>query len=114
MALVGSAAADVTGLFAASVLAGVGLWLLPRKRSEAKKQFRARSEELRARLLTALRDEFQRELERSIQRIRDALAPYDRFVRGERDRTETFLSSLRGELSRVAELHGKVERITQP
>ena len=35
MAILGSAAADVTGLFAASVLAGVGLWLLPRKRRQA-------------------------------------------------------------------------------
>ena len=30
MAILGSAAADITGLFAAGVLAGVGLWLLPR------------------------------------------------------------------------------------
>jgi len=113
MALVGSAAADVTGLFAASVLAGVGLWLLPRKRSQAKAQFRARTEELRTRLVTALRDEFQRELERSIQRIRDALAPYDRFVRGERQRTESFLLSLRSELSRVADLRISVERMSR-
>jgi small GTP-binding protein len=112
MALVGSAAADVTGLFAASVLAGVGLWLLPRKRSQAKAQFRARTEELRGRLLTALRDEFQRELERSIQRIHDALAPYDRFVRGERQRTDSFVVSLRRELSRVAELRTRVERMS--
>jgi hypothetical protein len=112
MALVGSAAADVTGLFAASVLAGVGLWLLPRKRSQAKAQFRARTEELRGRLLTALRDEFQRELERSIQRIRDALAPYDRFVRGERERTEAFVTSLRGELNRLVELRARVDAIS--
>ena len=102
----------MTGLFAASVLAGVGLWLLPRKRSQAKAQFRARTEELRTRLVTALRDEFQRELERSIQRIRDALAPYDRFVRGERQRTESFLLSLRSELSRVADLRTSVERMS--
>jgi small GTP-binding protein len=113
MAIVGSAAADVTGLFAASVLAGVGLWLLPRKKRQAKAQFRTRTEELRGRLLTALRDEFQRELERSLQRIRDALAPYDRFVRGERDRTETFLSSLRSELTEVALLRGQVESLVR-
>jgi len=111
MALVGSAAADVTGLFAASVLAGVGLWLLPRKRRQAKAQFRARTEELRGRLLSALRDEFQRELERSIQRIRDALAPYDRFVRGERERTDTFVVSLRSELAQVAALRARVGRL---
>jgi small GTP-binding protein len=112
MALVGSAAADVTGLFAASVLAGVGLWLLPRKRRQAKAEFRARTEELRTRLLTALRDEFQHELERSIQRIRDAMAPYDRFVRGERERTDTFLEDLRTELADVAMLRSRVELIS--
>ena len=111
MALVGSAAADVTGLFAASVLAGVGLWLLPRKRRQAKAQFRARTEELRARLLTALRDEFQRELERSIQRIRDALAPYDRFVRGERERTETFVTALQAELATLTTLRARIDSL---
>ena len=114
MALVGSAAADVTGLFAASVLAGVGLWLLPRKRRQAKAEFRARTEALRGRLLTALRDEFQRELERSIQRIRDALAPYDRFVRGERERTDAFVNSLQAELAEVAALRSRIETIGDP
>ena len=114
MALVGSAAADVTGLFAASVLAGVGLWLLPRKRRQAKAEFRTRTEALRGRLLTALRDEFQRELERSIQRIRDALAPYDRFVRGERERTDAFVNSLQAELAEVAALRSRIETIGDP
>lgn len=113
MALVGSAAADVTGLFAASVLAGVGLWMLPRKRRQAKSQFRKRSEELRGRLLTALRDEFQRELERSIQRIRDALAPYARLIRGERERTETFISSLREQLASITALRSRAAGLTQ-
>jgi small GTP-binding protein len=111
MALVGSAAADVTGLFAASVLAGVGLWLLPRKRSQAKAEFRTRTEELRGRLMTALRDEFQRELERSIQRIRDALTPYDRFVRSERERTDSFVTSLGAELDNVASLRSRVAQL---
>jgi small GTP-binding protein len=114
MALVGSAAADVSGLFAASVLAGVGLWLLPRKRRQAKTQFRTRTEELRAKLLVALRDEFQRELERSLQRIRDALAPYDRFVRGERERTTRFATELSEHLAEVAELRAEVEQLSLP
>jgi len=111
MALVGSAAADVSGLFAASVLAGVGLWLLPRKRRQAKTQFRTRTEELRERLLAALRDEFQRELERSLQRIRDALAPYDRFVRCERERTNAFVTELGAQLAEVADLRAAVEQL---
>src|SRR5207237_371839 len=111
LAILGSAAADVTGLFAASVLAAVGLWLLPRKRRQAKAQFRARTEELRTRLLTAMGDEFQRELERSTQRIRDALAPYNRFIRSERDRTQRFLGELQGLLAELARLRDRIETI---
>jgi len=113
MAIVGSAAADVTGLLAASVMAGVGFWLLPRKRSQAKAQFRTRTEELRGRLMTALRDEFQRELERSIQRIRDALAPYARLVRSERERTQQFATDLGASLADVAGLRRRIGELGQ-
>ena len=63
--------------------------------------------------MTALRDEFQRELERSTQRIRDALAPYNRFVHGERDRTQQFGSSLQESLSQLARLRADVDRVAQ-
>lgn len=111
MAIVGSAAADVTGLFAASILAGLGLWILPRKRSQAKEQFRKRTETLRTRLVTALRDEFGRELERGIQRITDALAPYDRFVRGEHERTTRFRADLQAALEQLWALRSRIETV---
>jgi hypothetical protein len=111
MAIVGSAAADVTGLFAASVLAGVGLWLLPRKRRQAKAEFRTRTDELRTRLSGALRDEFRRELERSIQRIKDALAPYTRFVRAEREAMQRLASDLRAVLDELGRLRLRLESI---
>lgn len=109
LAIVGSAAADVTGLFAASILAGLGLWVLPRKRKQAKEQFRARTERLRAGLDTAMRDEFQRELDRSVQRISDALAPYDRLVRGEQQRTQQLHTDLQSVLLQVRSLRQRVE-----
>jgi small GTP-binding protein len=112
MAIVGSVAADVTGLLAASVLAGVGLWLLPRKRRQAKTQFKAGTEELRTRLVTAMRDEFQRELERSTQRIRDALAPYNRFVRSERDSTQRFLSNVQESLAELERLRARLGQLS--
>jgi len=111
MAIVGSVAADVTGLLAASVLAGAGLWLLPRKRRQAKQQLRTRTEELRARLMTAMGDEFTHELERSVQRIKDALAPYDRFVRGERDRTAALRRDLDDLLSQLSDLRLRVDQL---
>jgi hypothetical protein len=111
LAILGSVAADVTGLLAATALAGVGLVVLPRKRSQAKSQFRAGTEELRTRLDTALRDEFQRELERSVQRIKDALAPYNRFVRGERDRTQELVADLAQALAAIGELRARIDAI---
>ena len=113
LAIVGSAAADVTGLFAASVMAGLGLWLLPRKRGQAKAQFHERTEQLRVRLRSALTDEFGRELERSVQRIKDALAPYDRLVRTEQERTSRLRSDLQATLSQVRDLRARLEAATQ-
>jgi small GTP-binding protein len=114
LAIVGSAAADVTGLFAASVMAGLGLWLLPRKRGQAKAQFHERTEQLRVRLRSALTDEFGRELERSVQRIKDALAPYDRLVRTEQERTSRLRADLQDVLSRVRDLRARIEGVAEP
>ena len=50
----------------------------------------------------------QRELERSTQRIRDALAPYNRFVRSERDSTQRFHSDMHGLLADVERLRGRL------
>ena len=44
-----------------------------------------------------MREELSRQLDASVQRVRDAVAPYDRFVRAERDR----LSELDGSLDRL-------------
>lgn len=111
VALVGSAAADVTGIFAASVLAGVGFYVLPLKRRRAKEQFAQRLEALRERLLAAMREEFKRELDRTLQRVRDALAPYDRFVRAEQEETTQFSQHIEASLERLRELRQRAEML---
>jgi small GTP-binding protein len=116
MAVVGSAASrPVTS---AGVLAGVGFYILPLKKRRARAQFRERTEQLRVSLATAMRDEFGRQLEASLRRIRDALAPYDRFVRAERDRMEQHdadLSALEGRLRRArADIESLAADETQP
>ena len=45
--------------------------------------------------MTALTSQFEREMGQSLSRIQDAIAPYTRFVRAERDR----LGSVRDELA---------------
>jgi len=77
---------DVTGILAASFVAVMGLFVIPARRSKAKAELTRKISELRTRLMDALTEQFQQESDRSVLRIREAIAPYTRFVRGERER----------------------------
>jgi small GTP-binding protein len=91
-----TAFADFTGILAATMIAALGLVILPAKRRRAQDQFHKRTEELRTRLLDTLREQFTSELERSLARIREAVAPYTRFVRAEAERMEAIRTELAG------------------
>ncbi len=91
-----SAFADVTGILAATMVAALGLVILPAKRRRGQAQFHARTQELRDRLVATLREQFAQELDRSLARIREAVAPYTRFVRAEAGRMEGIRDSLAG------------------
>jgi signal recognition particle receptor subunit beta len=77
------AAADATGVLAASVVAVLGLFIIPSRRQAAKRELRAKIAALREQLMAALTGQFDRELERGLRRIDEAIAPYTRFVRAE-------------------------------
>ncbi|HZY40511.1 MAG TPA: dynamin, partial [Anaerolineae bacterium] len=94
VALLHSVAADATGVLAAGAVAVLGLFILPRRRNTAKQQLKSRIEELRVRLTAILTEQFERELSSSLQRIREAIAPYTGFVRREREK----LSDIEGQL----------------
>ena len=85
---------DVTGVLGASALAALGLYVLPYRRQKVKAQLRARIGDLRRRLDTAISQQFDAELTGSVQRIREAVAPYTRFVRVEREKLETLAADL--------------------
>jgi small GTP-binding protein len=91
--------ADVTGILTAGAVAVLGLFVIPARRREAKKEFRDKISAMREQLMSTLTDQFDRELERSLHRIDEAIAPYTRFIRAERDR----LSETRDELTRIRE-----------
>lgn len=121
VAAASTAAIDVTGIIAASLVAGLGLFILPRKRKQSRVEFRKRSEELESRLVEVMSDQFDTELERSAQRIRDAISPYTRFVRGEQekltviaDQTETIQNELRSLRHRIAPNSGTTEVNIRP
>jgi GTP-binding protein EngB required for normal cell division len=109
VAAASTVAVDVTGILAASVLAGIGLFILPRRRRQAREEFRRRSNELESRLITVMSEQFGIELERSVQRIESALAPYSRFVRDQHAR----LTATRMDLEAImAELRGLRIQVT--
>jgi small GTP-binding protein len=97
--LVGTAAADFTGITAALVIGGLGFGILPYRRHRAKVKFDERTSELNDKLTSTLRDQFERELEAGSQRMHEALAPYTRFVRVERER----VTAISEQLTRIHE-----------
>ena len=90
--------ADVSGVLAAGAVAALGLYILPTRRRKAKADLKAKMETLRANLAESLSAEFEQELGRSVRRIREAMAPYTRFVRSERAK----LSEIEGRLIQAA------------
>lgn len=86
VALATTAAADVTGILAAATVGGLGLFILPARKRFARKELRRKSAELQRQLTDVLSDGFDTEMSRSVRRIRDAIAPYTRFVGSERIR----------------------------
>jgi small GTP-binding protein len=97
VAVATTAAADVTGITAALVIAGFGLFILPNRRRKARAEFREKTDALRERLGEVVRRQFEAELNRSVERMREAIAPYTRFVRTEHAR----MTEARTELAEI-------------
>jgi hypothetical protein len=103
-----TAAADVTGIVMASLVATLGFLIIPARRRRAKRDMEQKVTALRQKLADALRAEFSRATAASAARIGETVAPYDRFVRAEqahwqdaraafsqlRDRTRAFRTRL--------------------
>jgi hypothetical protein len=99
-----TAAADITGILAATMIAVLGLFVIPARRAQAKAQMQARITELREALAGSLKSQFQREMERGLHQIQEAIAPYTRFVRAEREnltQMDTRLNTIKNELDKL-------------
>ncbi len=82
-----STTADVLGglgLATAGVMGVAGLTVLPRQRAKAKTEFRARAEELRTAVREALTGQLDREIDRALEELRNAVRPYRSFVEDEK------------------------------
>jgi hypothetical protein len=64
---------------------------------------------MRARLSTAIRSQFESETARGVQRIRDSIAPYSRFVRAEGETLTAAKAELEGYGGELEALQARVE-----
>jgi len=104
-----TALADVSGVLAAGALAALGFYLIPNKRRRAKNDLQAKIDALRARLSKALTDQFEAELGRSLQRIREAMRPYTRFVELQQACLSEAETTLQQTQRALAELAAQIE-----
>ncbi|HET7294194.1 MAG TPA: dynamin family protein [Vicinamibacteria bacterium] len=93
-ALASTTVADVTGILAAGALSLIGLFLLPARRQKARRDLAAKVTAVRARLMSALTASFESERDGAAGRLRAAIAPYARFVRGEKHRLDEATAAL--------------------
>lgn len=88
---------DLTGLLFAGALAAVGLYVLPNRRRKAREELRAKVADLQQRLHEALSAQFEQEMSRSRQAMQEAIQPYTRFIRNEREK----LTGIAGDLDEI-------------
>jgi hypothetical protein len=105
-----AAAADITGIIAGVTLVSLGLYILPSRRNRAKRNFNDKMQELRTRLHNAMNEQFHKELNNSLNRVRDAIAPYTRFVRAEQQKTAEMQERLARLNNDVTKLQSTIER----
>lgn len=79
---------DITGFFAATTIAAAGLFILPRKRKQAKEQFNGRIQALIEELKGNVGREFDDYMENTLTQIKETISPVDRFCRAEQEELE--------------------------
>jgi small GTP-binding protein len=108
-ALATTMAVDVTGIVMASLLALLGIFILPAKRRQARKEMHERVAQMRQTLIAALTRQFEGEIQRSLSNIRDAIGPYTRFVRAEGDKLETVENEMKNFQNELGRLRAVIE-----
>jgi len=109
-----TASADATGIILASVVALLGLFIIPARKRQAKAELREKIASLRQQLTHSLRTQFEQEMERGMSNIKNAIAPYTRFVRAEQGKLEEVQSKLSETKNGLESLKMQVEVVIAP
>jgi len=102
-------ATDITGILLAGVMAALGLFIIPTRRRNAKKEMRQKVKSMRDQLTTSLTEHFSHEISRSLQEIKDTITPYTRFVRSENEKNQDAHQKLKSYLTEIIQLSNEIE-----
>jgi small GTP-binding protein len=102
-------ATDITGVLLAGVMAALGLFIIPTRRRNAKKEMRQKVKSMRDQLTTSLTEHFSHEISRSLQEIKDTITPYTRFVRSESEKNQEAHQKLNNYLTEIIQLSDEIE-----
>jgi len=106
-----TAAADVTGILMASFMAVLGLFIIPARRRQGKTKLIEKISAVRTQLIHSLQAHFDKEINRSLQHLHEAIAPYTRFIRSERDKITKCQTELLSLCEEMVRLKGKLEEV---
>jgi small GTP-binding protein len=76
-------------------MAALGLLILPHRKQSARKQLHEKIAAMRTQLISALTAQFDKEVQNSVRRVEDALAPYTRFIKAEHAKLEQSRTKLK-------------------
>jgi len=107
--LASTMAADITGILLAGVMAALGLFIIPTRRRNAKKEMRQKVKAMRDQLAESLTGHFKQEIDRSAQEIRDTITPYTRFIRSENEKNQKAHQTLKIYLDKITQLTNEIE-----
>jgi ABC-type transport system involved in cytochrome bd biosynthesis fused ATPase/permease subunit len=102
-------ATDITGILLAGAMAALGLFIIPTRRRNAKKEMRQKVKSMRDQLSDSLSSHFGKEIERGLQEIKDTIAPYTRFVRSESEKNQHAHQTLKNYLSEIVKITDQIE-----
>lgn len=97
------------GLATGAALAIAGSTIIPRQRKKAIAEFKEHVEVLRTDVKTALAEQLDREVEASLEKVNDTIAPYVRFVEQEREVLEAAAEERKSLREEVDALRRQVE-----
>ncbi len=100
--------ADVTGILVASGVAILGLFIIPARRRKANREMSEKIQQLRENLVKSLQSKFSKEIERSQERINNAIQPYTRFVRAEQSNLEETQSALEDIQKEILDIQNQI------